>query len=89
VNLPSPPGLRRGFAAGPEACVRAGANLIVNTDANSQYRAADLPLLIAPILDGTVEMVVGERPNKETEHFSILKKGRQRFGSWVIPSEGG
>jgi glycosyltransferase involved in cell wall biosynthesis len=83
VDLPSHQGLARGFVAGLEACIDAGADIIVNTDADNQYRADDIPLLIAPILAGTAEMVVGERPIEETEHFSPLKKGLQRFGSWV------
>jgi len=56
----------------------------VNTDADNQYCADDIPKLIQPILDGTAEMVVGERPIADIEHFSPTKKALQRLGSWVV-----
>lgn len=77
-------GLARAFMAGLEACVRAGADIIVNTDADNQYDAADIPKLIEPILAGRAEMVVGARPIDEIEHFSPLKKLLQKLGSWVV-----
>ncbi len=84
VSFPRNQGLARGFMAGIEACLKAGADIIVNTDADNQYCAADIPLLIQPILDGQAEIVVGARPIAQTEHFSPLKKALQKLGSWVV-----
>lgn len=83
VRLPSNLGLARAFAAGLNAAVAAGADVIVNTDADNQYAAADIPLLVAPILAGEAEIVVGARPIDSIEHFSPVKKLLQKFGSWV------
>lgn len=77
-------GLARTFMAGIEACLAAGADVIVNTDADNQYQAADIPNLVAPILAGEADMVIGERPILEIEHFSPVKKVLQRIGSWVV-----
>lgn len=77
-------GLARGFMAGLDGCLRNGADIIVNTDADNQYRAEDIEQLIKPILDGDADMVIGSRPIDETEHFSYLKKKLQRFGSWAV-----
>lgn len=77
-------GLARGFMAGLDGCLRNGADIIVNTDADNQYRAEDIQRLIQPILDGEADMVVGARPIDETEHFSYLKKKLQHFGSWAV-----
>lgn len=77
-------GLARAFMTGIEACLRFGANVIVNTDADNQYNADDIPLLVAPILKGEADIVVGERPIRNIEHFSLLKKALQRLGSWVV-----
>jgi glycosyltransferase involved in cell wall biosynthesis len=84
IRLPTNRGLARAFMAGLEAGLRAGADIIVNTDADNQYRAADIPLLIAPILEGRAEMVIGERPISQIEHFSPLKKMLQKLGSRVV-----
>jgi glycosyltransferase involved in cell wall biosynthesis len=84
VRLPRHQGLARGFMAGLEASLRAGADIIVNTDADNQYRAEDIPRLIAPILAGSAEIVIGARPIGEIQHFSPLKKWLQRLGSWVV-----
>ena len=84
VNLPTNQGLARGFMAGLEACLRAGADIIVNTDADNQYCADDIPLLIQPILLGQAEMVVGARPIWETKHFSLVKKLLQNLGSSMV-----
>ncbi len=84
VDLGSHQGLARGFIAGLDACLRAGADIIVNTDADNQYCADDIPKLIAPILSGEAEIVVGERPISEIAHFSPLKKALQKTGSWVV-----
>lgn len=77
-------GLARGFMAGLDGCLRNGADIIVNTDADNQYRAEDIQRLIQPILDGNADMVIGSRPIDETEHFSFLKKKLQHFGSWAV-----
>ncbi len=84
VDLGCHQGLARGFMAGLDACLRNGADIIVNPDADNQYTADDIPLLIAPILKGEAEIVVGERPIAEIEHFSPLKKLLQKAGSWVV-----
>ena len=84
VELGSHQGLARGFTAGLDAALRAGADLIVNTDADNQYHAGDIPKLIEPILRGEADIVVGERPIAEIEHFSPLKKSLQKLGSWVV-----
>ena len=84
VNLPTNQGLARGFMAGLEACLRAGADIIVNTDADNQYCADDIPLLIQPILLEQAEMVVGARPIWETKHFSLVKKMLQNLGSSMV-----
>ena len=84
VSLPCNQGLAAGFKAGLEACVRAGADIIVNTDADNQYHAGDIGKLIQPILEGRAEMVVGSRPIQDTAHFSAAKKLLQRLGSAFI-----
>lgn len=84
VNFRNNKGLARGFMAGLDACLRNGADIIVNTDADNQYCGADIEKLIQPILNGTAGMVIGERPIDGTEHFSPLKKKLQHFGSWVV-----
>ncbi|MDF2617669.1 MAG: glycosyl transferase family 2 [Xanthobacteraceae bacterium] len=80
VNL----GLARGFMTGLDACLRRGADVIVNTDADNQYNAADIPALVAPVLEGRAEIVVGARPIATIEHFSPVKKLLQKLGSWVV-----
>ncbi len=77
-------GLAKGFMAGLDGCLRNGADIIVNTDADNQYRADDIQKLIQPILDGRADMVIGARPIDDTEHFSYIKKKLQHFGSWVV-----
>ena len=84
VRLRNNQGLAKAFMAGIEACLYAGADIIVNTDADNQYCAADIPKLIAPILEGRAEIVIGTRPIDEIEHFSPLKKFLQRLGSLVV-----
>jgi glycosyltransferase involved in cell wall biosynthesis len=84
VNFASNQGLARGFMAGLEACLRAGADIIVNTDADNQYCADDIPELIQPILQGQAEMVIGSRPIWDTKHFSVIKKLLQNFGSGMV-----
>ncbi|MGD1927849.1 MAG: glycosyltransferase family 2 protein [Leptolyngbyaceae cyanobacterium] len=84
VQFPYNQGLAKAFMAGVEASVRAGADIIVNTDADNQYCAADIPQLIAPILQGEADMVLGARPINDIPHFSPVKKRLQGFGSWVV-----
>lgn len=84
VNFRCNKGLAKGFMAGIDACLSAGADIIVNTDADNQYCGEDIAKLIAPILNGTADIVVGERPIDEIEHFSPIKKKLQHFGSWVV-----
>lgn len=77
-------GLARGFMTGLDACLRLGADVIVNTDADNQYNADDIPLLVEPILEGRADIVVGARPISAIEHFSPIKKMLQKLGSWVV-----
>lgn len=84
VALPRHQGLAKAFMAGLEASLKSGADIIVNTDADNQYCADDIPNLIAPILKGSAEIVVGARPIGETAHFSPTKRSLQKLGSWVV-----
>lgn len=84
VSFAQNKGLAKGFMAGLDACLRNGADIIVNTDADNQYCADDIPKLIKPILDHEADIVIGERPIDDTEHFSWIKKKLQHFGSWVV-----
>lgn len=84
VNFKQNKGLAKGFMAGLDACLRNGADIIVNTDADNQYVGEDIEKLVRPILEGKADMVIGERPIDQTEHFSPLKKKLQHFGSWVV-----
>ena len=77
-------GLAKGFMAGLDACLRNGADIIVNTDADNQYCGADIETLVRPILEGKSDIVIGSRPIDQTEHFSPLKKKLQHLGSWVV-----
>lgn len=84
VRHPVNRGLAVGFMTGIEARLQLGADVIVNTDADNQYRAADIPDLVAPILNEEADIVIGARPIDETEHFSWIKKKLQRLGSWAV-----
>lgn len=84
VNFKRNKGLAHGFMAGIDACLRNGADIIVNTDADNQYVADDIEKLVRPILEGKSDIVIGERPIDQTEHFSFTKKKLQHFGSWVV-----
>ena len=84
VNFKQNRGLAKGFMAGLDACLRNGADIIVNTDADNQYRGEDIEKLVRPILEGKADIVIGERPIDQTEHFSWVKKKLQHFGSWVV-----
>jgi|TARA_B100000678_G_scaffold204005_1_gene171775 glycosyltransferase involved in cell wall biosynthesis len=84
VSLRHNQGLARGFMAGLEAALKLGADTIVNTDADNQYDASCIPDLVAPIVAGEAEIVVGARPINETPHFSGIKKFLQRLGSLAV-----
>jgi glycosyltransferase involved in cell wall biosynthesis len=77
-------GLAAAFLTGLDAALRAGADVIVNTDADNQYDATGIPDLVAPVLDGRADLVVGERPIESIPEFSGMKKRLQRLGSWVV-----
>jgi hypothetical protein len=77
-------GLASGFMAGLDASLKLGADIIVNTDADNQYPAADIPRLIAPILRGEADMTIGDRQVSEVAHFSWTKQRLQMLGSWVV-----
>lgn len=84
VRFPQNLGLARAFAAGVDAALRLGADIIVNTDADNQYRGEDIARLIEPIMRGEADMVVGDRNPAALEHFSPAKRLLQRLGSWVV-----
>ncbi|MFP3938914.1 MAG: glycosyltransferase family 2 protein [Thermoanaerobaculia bacterium] len=84
VTHTSNQGLARAFRTGLDACLRLGADVIVNTDADHQYRGADVPALVRPILEGRADIVIGDRRPPEVEHFSPLKRLLQRVGSAVV-----
>lgn len=77
-------GLAAAFLTGLDAALRAGADIIVNTDADNQYDASCIPQLVRPVLEDGVDMVVGERAIEQIDEFSRIKKRLQRFGSWVV-----
>ncbi|MCR5410314.1 MAG: glycosyltransferase family 2 protein [Lachnospiraceae bacterium] len=84
VSFPQNKGLARGFMAGLDACIRNGADIIVNTDADNQYCGEDIEKLVRPILNGEAEIVIGERPIDDIDDFSPLKKKLQHLGSYVV-----
>jgi glycosyltransferase involved in cell wall biosynthesis len=84
VRLPRHQGLSRAFVAGLDAAVSAGAQVVVNTDADNQYSAADIPRLVEPILEGRAEMVIGERPIGSSPNFSPMRRVLQRLGSRLV-----
>src|SRR5918998_2828843 len=84
VKLTSNKGLAYAFQAGIDAALKLGADVVVNTDADHQYRGEDIPKLVAPILAGKADLVVGDRNVLAIEHFSFVKKRLQRIGSWVV-----
>lgn len=84
VNFRRNKGLAKGFMAGLDACLKNGADIIVNTDADNQYCGADIETIVRPILEGKADIVIGERPIDSIEHFSPLKKKLQHLGSWVV-----
>jgi glycosyltransferase involved in cell wall biosynthesis len=84
IRLKNRCGLALAFKAGIEACLERGADIVVNTDGDNQYRGADVPKLIGPILRGEADIVIGERPINDISHFSPLKKFFQKKGSAVV-----
>jgi glycosyltransferase involved in cell wall biosynthesis len=89
VRLPRHSGLATAFNVGLETCLKKGADIIINTDADNQYNAGDIPALIEPILAGRADLVVGDRGVAKLETFSPLKRFLQRLGSWVIAQASG
>ena len=77
-------GLARSFLAGLDACLRLGADIIVNTDGDNQYKGEDIPKLIEPILKEEADIVIGDRQTDKVAHFGFAKKKLQKIGSWVI-----
>jgi glycosyltransferase involved in cell wall biosynthesis len=84
ISAPRNQGLALAFTRGLDACLRHGADIIVNTDADNQYHSADIPRLVAPIVAKRADVVVGDRGVGMLEHFSPIKRKLQMFGSWVI-----
>lgn len=84
ISFPKNKGLAKGFMAGIDACLRLGADIIVNTDADNQYSGADIQNLVAPIVKGKAELVIGDRQTNGIHHFSWFKKRLQNWGSWVV-----
>lgn len=89
LQMSSHVGLARAFLAGIEECLALGADIIVNTDADNQYCADDIPALIAPVQERRAQIVVGARPISQIESFSPIKKMLQRLGSWVVRQASG
>lgn len=84
VRMKRNSGLAKVFMAGLDACLHLGADIIVNTDADNQYCAADIPALVAPVLAGRADYVIGARPIADIPHFSVIKKWLQKMGSWAV-----
>ncbi len=84
LRFPKNRGLARAFTAGLDAGVKLGADIIVNTDADNQYKGSDIALLVAPILAGRAELVIGDRQTDQIAHFSPIKKLLQRWGSGLV-----
>src|SRR3954470_17125177 len=76
--------LSAAFVAGIDAALRLGADVIVNTDADNQYAGADIPKLVAPIMRGSAEVVIGDREVAKSPHMSGFKRLLQRLGSWTV-----
>jgi glycosyltransferase involved in cell wall biosynthesis len=89
VRLPQNRGLAAAFQAGLDAALKLGADVVVNTDADNQYRAEDIPALVEPILAGRADLVIGDRQVSSIEEFSAAKKRLQHVGSWVVRKASG
>ncbi|MBN1795028.1 MAG: glycosyltransferase family 2 protein [Candidatus Omnitrophica bacterium] len=84
ITLKGRRGLARAFSAGIDAALKLGADVIVNTDADNQYKGSDIPRLVRPILEKRADIVIGNRNIERIKHFSFLKKKFQRIGSWAV-----
>jgi glycosyltransferase involved in cell wall biosynthesis len=84
VRLRRNKGLAAAFMAGIDASLKAGADFIVNTDADNQYAGHEIPKLLAPLLSGEADIVIGDRNIAELSHMSWRKRQLQRLGSWVV-----
>lgn len=84
VRFKNNKGLAEAFMAGLNTCLELGADIIVNTDADNQYKAEYIRALIQPILDGKADIVIGDRQVETIAHFSFIKRKLQRLGSWVV-----
>jgi len=84
INLMNNQGLAKAFMVGLDACIKVGADVIVNTDADNQYDSQDIQKIVKPILDGKADYVIGARPISQIEHFSPVKKILQKLGSCVV-----
>ena len=84
VRLPGHMGLAAAFTSGLDACLKNGADVIVNTDADNQYLAEDICLLLKPILEGRAQIVVGDRGVATSENFPPFKRMLQKTGSWIV-----
>ncbi|MCP4535537.1 MAG: glycosyltransferase family 2 protein [Chloroflexi bacterium] len=89
IRLKQNRGLAHAFMVGLEAALMAGADIVVNTDADNQYRGDDVGRLVQPILDGQADIVIGDRGVAVLEYFSPIKRWLQRFGSWVVEQAAG
>ncbi len=89
VQLRTHRGLSAAFVAGIDAALRLGADIIVNTDADNQYVAADIVRLVNPIMKGTAEVVIGDREVSGSPHMSAFKRMLQRMGSWAVSKASG
>ncbi len=89
VRFPRNRGLAAAFMAGIEAAIRLGADVVVNTDADNQYPGADIARLVAPILEGRADVVIGNRQTDQIAHFSRLKRAMQRWGSRMVRTVSG
>jgi glycosyltransferase involved in cell wall biosynthesis len=86
VRRPRTEGLAKAFSLGITTCLELGADIIVNTDGDHQYRGEDIPRLIAPILEGRADIAIGNRQVAIVEHFSPFKRRLQVLGSRVVSS---
>jgi glycosyltransferase involved in cell wall biosynthesis len=89
IRHPQNRGLARAFQTGLDACLRLGADVIVNTDADNQYPGRYIAELVAPVLDGQADVVIGDRQVAQISHFSPLKRALQKLGSWMVRTVSG
>lgn len=84
LRLPVHLGLAQAFSSGLDAALKLGADVIVNTDADHQYPGEEIAKLVAPIVDGRADMVIGDRAPHQSSHFGTVKRALQRLGSWAV-----